>query len=250
MPSNESLAGRIVVVTGASRGLGKGFARALYREDAQVVLMARASNALDAVGAEMPKAMVQPCDLSSPDSVRAAFNAIGDRFGKLDALVNNAALLQPSPIEAMTDEHMLRETLTNFMGPALTARAAIPLMRAAGGGDIVNISSDSVISPGPHLTFYAAAKAGVEQLSIGLRQELRGEKIRVTILRSGPVADSELHRGWTPEGREAFYGVMRESGALDKFGEAVEPEVMAQTLIHLLRIPRTAIADTISLRPI
>ena len=250
MPFEQSLAGKIIAVTGASRGLGKGFARVLDQEGAQLVLLARASDALDAVGAELPRAMVQPCDLSSFDSVRAAFKAIGERFGKLDGLVNNAALLQPGLIEDMTDEHMLRETLTNFLGPAVTSREAIPLLRAAGGGDIVNISSDSVAVSGPQLTFYAAAKAGLEQFSMGLRQELRGDKIRVTILRSGTVADTELHRDWTPERREDFYTAMRESAALERFGTGVEAEVMAQTLVHSLRIPRNAIAETISLRPI
>ena len=243
---------KVLLITGGGRGIGAATARlAVSRGYSVCVNYLKDRDTAEALVKELGgKAIAVAGDVSVEADVLRLFESCDRAFGKLDALVNNAALLQPSPIETMTDEHMLRETLTNFMGPALTAREAIPLLRAAGGGDIVNISSDSVVSPGPHLTFYAAAKAGLEQLSIGLRQELRGEKIRVTILRSGPVADSELHRGWTPEGRDAFYDAMRESGALEKFGEAVEPEVMAQTLIHLLCIPRTAIADTVSLRPI
>lgn len=248
-PQN-SLIGKVVAVTGASRGLGRAFAHALVREGAKVVLLARPSEALNKVSAELPTAMCQPCDVSAPDSVRAAFKAISDRFGKLDSLVNNAALLRPTPFEDITDAHLIREAHTNFLGPALTIREAIPLLRAAGGGDIVNITSDSVAVYSPHLTFYAATKGALEQLSIGLRQELRPEKIRVTILRSGPVADSELHRGWAMEDRVKFYEDLKASGAMEKFGVAVKPEVMAETLVHLLSMPAGAVVDHITLRPL
>jgi len=246
----QDLTGKVVAVTGASRGLGRAFAHALAREGTQVVLMARASEALDKVAGELPDAMAQPCDVSSPDSVRAAFAVIGARYGRLDSLVNNAALLRPVPFEKISDEHLLREIHTNFLGPALTIREAIPLLRAAGGGDIVNISSDSMTVQSPHLTFYAATKGGLEQLSIGLRQELRPDKIRVTVLRSGPVADSELHRGWAMEDREAFYAAMEASGALARFGAPVRPEVMAETLVHLLRMPAEAAVDHLTMRPL
>ena len=101
--------------------------------------------------------------------MRRAFADVASRLGAPDILVNNAAICLLHRIEEMTDADAQREVATNLMGPLWCARAAIPHMRAAGRGDIVNISSESVRLPFPYLSLYAATKAGLETLSEGLR---------------------------------------------------------------------------------
>lgn len=245
MAELQSLAGRVYAVTGASKGMGLRFARALAQEGAKVVLLARASDALTAAGGEIPEAMAVPCDIGRPDAVRAAFAAIRERHGRLHGLVNNAAACLLHKAEGSTDEEIRTEIDTNLAGPLFCIREAIPLLKAAGGGDIVNVSSESVHLPFPFLTLYAATKAGLEMLSQGLREELKPDGIRVSILRSGPVLETSLGAGWRPELIEEFTAITQGAGPI----AAVTPETMAAMLVQMLRLPREAIIDIMELRP-
>ena len=234
------MAGKVAAITGASRSLGLVFARTLAREGASVVLLARASKDLDAAQAEIPGSLALPCDVRSPDSVRQAFAAITERFGRLDALVNNAAALSPALIEEITDAHLWSEVETNLLGPILCAREAIPLLRAAGGGDIVNISSVVIEGGRTFLTLYAAAKAGLENLSVSLAIELRKDKIRVTTLRSGPLTGGGISSGWSPEIKARFEAIRQETGIAAAVGAPIAPEITAETLLHVLTMPPEA----------
>jgi NAD(P)-dependent dehydrogenase (short-subunit alcohol dehydrogenase family) len=243
-----SLENRVFAVTGASRGMGLRFARALRDAGAKVVILARASEALDAARAEFSPSLALACDVRSPESVRAAFGVIGETYGRLDGLINNAAACLIHKIEESTDEELRAEVDTNLMGPLLCIREAIPLLKAAGGGDIVNVSSESVRLPFPYLTLYAATKAGLETLTQGLRAELRPDGIRVMILRAGHVADSSLGASWDPARTQAFFETIKATGHLAFSGEAVAPETMALMLVQLLKTPREASFDLVELR--
>lgn len=239
---------KVIAVTGASRGLGSVFARTLHHHGARVVLMARGSDALDAIGDDLPDALTLACDVTDPADVRAAFAAIEKRFGRLDGLVNNAAICLLHRIDEMTDEELTREVATNLIGPALCMREAVPLMRKSGGGDIVNVSSESVRLPFPYLSVYAATKAGLETLSAGLRAELRPDHIRVSVLRSGHVAGGAIGAGWDPERAAAFYRTIAESGHLAFAGEAMRPETLAGVLVEMLCLPAEANIDLVEVR--
>jgi NAD(P)-dependent dehydrogenase (short-subunit alcohol dehydrogenase family) len=243
-----SLENRVFAVTGASRGMGLRFARALRDEGAKVVILARASEALDAARAEFAGSLALACDVSSSDSVRAAFDAIGETHGRLDGLINNAGSCLIHKIEEATDAELNAQIGTNLLGPLLCIRQAIPLFKAAGGGDIVNISSESVRLPFPYLSLYAATKAGLETLSQGLRAELRPDGIRVTVLRSGQVGESSLGATWAPERAQAFYATILGGGHHASFGVPVAPETMALMLVQLLKAPREASVDLVELR--
>jgi NAD(P)-dependent dehydrogenase (short-subunit alcohol dehydrogenase family) len=250
MSQAEPLTGRIYAITGGSKGMGLRFARALTADGAKVILLARPSKELDAAAAEIPGAMAIPCDVGSSADVRKAFAAIGERFGKLDGLINNAAACLVHKIEEASDEEIHAQVNANLIGPLLCIRSAIPLLRASGAGDIVNISSESVRTAFPYLTLYAATKAGLENLSAGLRAELRPDKIRVTVLRSGSVSGSSIGGGWDPERAQAFMAAMVESGCAAFTGTAVKPETMADMLVQVLRLPREANLDMVELRAI
>ncbi|MBV9995866.1 MAG: SDR family oxidoreductase [Caulobacteraceae bacterium] len=248
--STEPLAGRIAVITGASRGLGGVLARAVHAAGARVAALARPSLALEKFAAEHPEMLVAPCDVSAPQDVRRAFDTVAARLGPPDILVNNAALCLLHRIEQATDEDAEREVATNLLGPLWCARAAIPHMRAAGRGDIVNVSSESVRRPAPFLSLYAATKAGLETLSEGLRSEVRGDGIRVTVLRSGSVAGGEISRNWTPERKAEFFEALQKTGFAAFTGEAISPETTAQTLVAILSTPKEANIDLIEVRAI
>ena len=163
---------------------------------------------------------------------------------------NNAALCLLHRIEEATDEDAQREVATNLLGPLWCARAAIPYMRTAGRGDIVNISSESVRLPFPYLTLYAATKAGLETFSEGLRSEVRGYGIRVTVLRSGNVAGGEIARNWDDDHRAQFFETIQKTGHAAFAGQAISPETTARALINALSLPAEANVDMIEVRAI
>ncbi len=164
-------------------------ARRLAEEGAEVALLARTAEKLADLAAELgTSSLAIGCDVSDPDSVRTAFEQIAGRWGRINVLVNNAGIIGMALLETASDESILDQVSTNLVGPMLCTRAAIPLLRAAGGGDVVNISSRSVELARPYLSVYSATKGGLESFSRTLAAELRPDAIRVSAIRVGPVA--------------------------------------------------------------
>jgi NADP-dependent 3-hydroxy acid dehydrogenase YdfG len=122
-------------------------------------------------------------------------------------------------------------------------------MRARGGGDIVNITSESVRAPYPFLTVYAATKSALETLSTGMRTELRGENIRVTVFRSGRLAESSFKRGWPADRLARYRELVQSQGFYANSGEPISPALAAESIMTLLRLPRSANMDLVELRP-
>jgi NAD(P)-dependent dehydrogenase (short-subunit alcohol dehydrogenase family) len=183
------LNGKVVVVTGASQGIGVSIARTLHEAGMTVALLARSEDKLAALAADLgERALAVPCDVADPDAVRAAFSTIGERLGRIDALVNNAGVIGMSLLGEADDEHVTSIVSVNLLGPVWCSRAAIPLLAATGGGDIVNISSRAVELARPYLSVYAATKGGLETFTRTLAAELRPQGIRVSSIRVGPTA--------------------------------------------------------------
>jgi meso-butanediol dehydrogenase/(S,S)-butanediol dehydrogenase/diacetyl reductase len=246
----ERLADKVAVVTGASGGLGRRLCGAMVLAGMRVAMLSRDGGALRALAAEMgPSSEAHATDISDPAAVRGAFAAITARHGGVDVLVNSAAVGHLQSIEQAEDELLQAEIGTNFLGPIYCMREAIPLMRARGAGHIINITSESVRAPYPFLTVYAATKSALETLSTGMRTELRGENIRVSVFRSGRLAESSFKRGW-PEDRLARYRELVQSlGFYANSGEPISPALAAESIMTLLRLPRSANADLMELRP-
>jgi NAD(P)-dependent dehydrogenase (short-subunit alcohol dehydrogenase family) len=180
------LAGKVAVVTGATSGSGRAVAKLFAAEGAQLFLLARGEKRLRDLEAQLgPDSVGIPTDIGNPDDVRAAFEKIEEQQGKLDILINNAAVYRPYPFEKLPDEEIMTLVRTNLLGPIYAARAAIPLMRAAGGGEIVNTSSEATIESFPLMSMYTVTKAGLEALGQALRTEFEKEEIRVTTLIQG-----------------------------------------------------------------
>lgn len=243
------LDGRFAIVTGASRGLGFRLSEALVAEGAKVGMLARNADALnDAAKAIGPAALPLTCDITDAAAVGTVFAQVAAALGGIDILVNNAAAGSPNLIEAVDPDVLQREMTTNLIAPMLTARAAIPFMRIAGRGDIVNISSESAVRPFPYLVPYGAAKAGLEAFSRGLREELRGDGIRVTCLRSGRMQEGGFSAGWTPAIRAEYLKLAVATGAYHSAGMAIPPAHTARAIVDILCLPAVAHVDLIELR--
>ncbi|MDB5982104.1 MAG: hypothetical protein JWQ69_3119 [Pseudomonas sp.] len=243
------LSGKVAVVTGASRGIGRRIAQALIASGAHVALFARSSAQLEIVQKELGDASIAVvCDVANPTSVREAFAATVQQLGRIDILVNNAAVCQLQKVEDASDESLRREIDINLLGPILCAREAIPHLRASGGGDIVNISSESTALPFPYLTVYAATKGGLETFSKGLRSELRPDRIRVTVLRAGNTDESSITQSWPAETAKDFAKAIEQSGHLAFTGTAASPVSLALALVNVLSLPRDVNVDLIEVR--
>jgi meso-butanediol dehydrogenase/(S,S)-butanediol dehydrogenase/diacetyl reductase len=176
----------VIVITGAGAGLGRALARRLAADGESVVLLGRGLAKVKAVADEIgARATAIECDVSSPDSVRAAFAAIAQKHSKIDVLINNAVFYQPFLVAEATDEQILKTIGTNLTGPILCVRAAVPLMGR--GSHIINVSSESVAMKFPHLVIYQTSKAGLERFSEGLNHELESTGIKVTLVRAGSM---------------------------------------------------------------
>lgn len=245
-----SLGGRVVVVTGASRGSGRAIATELARHDGTVVLLARASEDLDRTAAEIgPSAVAIPTDLADATSVRSAFGELHGRFGKLDALVNNAAVSGVHLIEETTDRELAAEIGTNLYGPLHTIREAIPLLRKGTRPHIINVSSEVVRDPMPGVAVYAATKGALDVLTAALALELRPDGIRVTLLVSGRT-DTGFSSGWDPERRAAIRHRWAELGFTARVSgtTAQSPETVAHAVRGVLTHPLDSVVDHVSVR--
>jgi NAD(P)-dependent dehydrogenase (short-subunit alcohol dehydrogenase family) len=249
------LEGKVAVVTGASSGSGRGIARRFAEEGASVVMLARGRQRLEEVAAECGHgALPLVTDVGDPDSVSAAFDAVERRFGKLDILINNAAVYRPCAVERLSDHDIIRQVSTNFLGPVYTSRAAIPLMRAAGHGDIVNTSSESTLDPFPMLSMYVATKAALEMFDRVLAEELRDEDIRVTTLVQGTASGTgggATDWEWDPEHAGEAMELWAKLGLLNRVGgRAGGQQVVDVADVHLFIVtrPRTQKLDTVYCR--
>lgn len=252
--TSGTLAGKVAVVTGATSGSGRAVARRFVAEGAHVVLLARGKDRLLAEATALgDRAVPLVTDVGEPDSVRDAFAAITDRFGKLDVLVNNAAVYRPSFASELSDFDIERQVATNLLGPIYTCRAAIPLLRAAGGGDIVNTSSEATLDPFPMLSMYVATKAALEAFSRTLMTEVSDDDIRVTLVIQGTAFDGEGSSDWAwePDRAEQAFALWAERGYLarvggEKPGQTVDD--VADVHVYVVTRPRGQRLDTIHVR--
>lgn len=195
---------KVIVITGAGVGLGRALARTFAERGDKVVLLGRTAAKVDVVAEELGEnAMALGCDVASPDSVKAAFADIAHRHSRIDVLINNASIFEPFKLVDATDEQIMGAIATNLGGAMLCARSAIPLMKR--GSLIINISSESVAVPMPHLSIYRSSKAGLEQFSIALAQELEEDGIRVTSVRAGQMYEEGKTWDVPMDARIAFH---------------------------------------------
>lgn len=245
-----ALLGKRVVLTGAGRGLGRVIARTLVAEGAKVALLGRTLDVLVEVQQEIGEGSFPvQVDVGRPESVETAFGEVAEHFDEIDVLINCAAVFPLSRIEDASDDLLRQVTDTNFLGPIYCIRSALPFMKKAGGGNIINISSESAAQPFPFLIPYAASKAGLEALGEGLKYELREDGIRVTTLRVGAMEGTAAQiSDWDEGTRQAFFSTVAQSGSLWSAGERMDPASVAATIVSIIELPEDARIDLLVVR--
>lgn len=170
----------VVLVTGASSGIGEATARAAAQSGARVVLLARRKDRIDALAEELGNALAVACDVTRPEQVHQAVRAAMDKFGRIDVLVNNAGQGLNAAIEDIGIDNFRELLNLNTIATLITMQAVIPYMRKQGAGSIVNISSGATFSTLPGSAAYTSSKSALNMLSNIARLELADAGIAVS----------------------------------------------------------------------
>lgn len=208
---------RVVVVTGAGRGIGLATTRRFLAGGWRVALLDIERDQLAAtIGAlAAPEAtLALPCDVADPAGVTAAIRQAAEHFGRLDALVNNAGMAVFKPLLDTTPEEWARVLAVNLTGPFLTVQAAAPLMAGNGGGAIVNVTSISGLRASTLRMAYGTSKAALAHLTKQQAVELAGLGIRVNAVAPGPVDTAMAKAVHSPEIRADYHDAI----PLDRYG--------------------------------
>lgn len=189
---SDNIHDKVVVITGASSGLGEATARRLAQEGARLVLGARRLDRLEALAAELQatgaQVAIQATDVTQAEQVQALVDLALERFGRVDVMLNNAGLMPHSPLDRRRLEDWDRMIDVNIKGVLYGIAAVLPTMQAQQSGHIINVSSVAGHKVRAGSTVYSATKHAVRIISEGLRQEVKPYGIRTTILSPGAVA--------------------------------------------------------------
>lgn len=244
------LKGQVVAVTGGSRGIGLAAATSLVARGARVALLARNPGPLEAavsaLGPEHACAVV--ADVCSKASLEAAFGEIAQRWGRLDGLVNNVGFQFARRLEVMPEAEVRQLLELNFVSAVFACQVAIPMLRASGGGRIVNISSSTVRHENEfsHLGMYSSSKAALEHFSRELRHELKADNITVTIFSPGAAATGSV-ANFDPQALQEAMADWLTKGP--RFDGALEPKVVGEAIAGCFEFPAGSAVEFIELRP-
>ena len=185
----ERFAGKVVVVTGASAGIGAAAARRFAAEGARVVLAARGITELETLAREIgpERALAVPTDVADASAAAALLARAVATFGAIHVLVNNAGFNRRGPVEQAPAEDLARIVDVNLRAPIVLTRLALPHLRRAGGGAVVNVASIAGRIPLPEEATYSATKFGLRAFTFALADELEGSGITVSAVSPGPV---------------------------------------------------------------
>ena len=241
---NGPIAGKVVVITGASSGIGEAAAKHLAANGALVSLGARRKDRLDRLAGEIRKAggkaHTAVTDVVRRADVEALVRGARETFGRVDVLVNNAGIMPLSPFERLKVDDWDRMIDVNVKGLLYGIAAALPLMKEQRSGHIINVSSVAGHKVRPGNAVYAATKHAVRVISEGLRMEVKPYGIRTTIISPGAVATELADSVTEPDLQERTRAL---------YAMAIPAEVIARAVAYVIAEPSEVDVNEILLRP-
>lgn len=238
--NTENITGKVVVITGASSGLGEATARRLVAEGAKVALGARREENLKTIAEDLGDAAVyRTVDVTDRAQVAELVDAAVHEFGRVDVVVNNAGLMPLSPLEALQVDEWDTMVDVNVKGVLYGIAAALPRFREQGDGHVINLSSVAGHLVFPNSAVYSATKHAVRAITEGLRQEV-GPDIRATMISPGAVATELTGRISHAESRQ---------GADQLYEDAIDADAVARAISYAIAQPRDVDINEVVLRP-
>jgi NADP-dependent 3-hydroxy acid dehydrogenase YdfG len=242
---SDNIQGKIVVITGASSGLGEATARHLSAQGATVVLGARRVDRIQSLADELTargaKALAIPTDVTHRDQVKRLVDAAVQTYGRIDVMLNNAGLMPQAPLERLKIDEWDRMNDVNIKGVLYGIAAALPHMKQQKAGHFINVSSVAGHKVGPGFAVYAATKHAVRALSEGLRQEVKPYNIRTTVISPGAVATELPNSVTDPDAAERIRKFYAEV--------AVPAESFARAVAFAISQPEDVDVNEILYRP-
>ncbi|VEP12885.1 (S)-1-Phenylethanol dehydrogenase [Hyella patelloides LEGE 07179] len=225
---NQRHAGKVAVVTGASKGLGQSFALRLANEGADLVLVSRspATKTQQMVHDLGSKAVVQSCDLTSETDIETLANVVQEKFGRCDILVNNAGIYPFQPFEQMSFADWRKIFAVNLDALFFTCKAFLPLMKPQNWGRIINITSNVCWIVAPNVTHYTTAKMGVIGFTRALATEVADAGIIVNAIAPGLIRTETTEHGE----QAGMFEMVKQMQAIHRTGE---PEDVAAVVSFL-----------------
>jgi NADP-dependent 3-hydroxy acid dehydrogenase YdfG len=241
----HNIEGKVVVITGASSGLGEATARLLSAQGATVVLGARRAERLQSLAAELTgrggKALAVATDVTHCEQVKSLVDTAVQAYGRIDVMLNNAGLMPQSPLERLKIEEWDRTIDVNLKGVLYGIAAALPYMKRQKAGHIINVSSVAGHKVGPGFAVYAATKHAVRALSEGLRQEVKPYNIRTTVISPDAVATELPDSVTEPDVAERIHKFYKEI--------AIPAESFARAVAFAMSQPEEVDVNEILFRP-
>lgn len=232
----QRLAGKVVIVTGASRGIGRAICIALAREAATVILAARSIDKLQQTADKVINAGGKPeivaTDLAEEQSIKNLVKVTDEKFGRLDILVNNAGVTHSAKFEETTTQDWQRCMWINARAPFILCREALPLLKKSEAAYIINIASVVGVKGYPLQSAYTASKHALRGMTISLAEELKGSNIRVHLICPGGV-DTELVQKVRPDIKKQ---------------DLIQPQEIAELVVYLVTHKGNAVIDELHIR--
>jgi NAD(P)-dependent dehydrogenase (short-subunit alcohol dehydrogenase family) len=220
------LTGKVILVTGGSRGLGLAMVRAFARHGADVIIVSRKLDACEAAAEEVRatgrKALALAAHVGKWSEIDRVIEAAYASFGRIDVLVNNAGMSPASPSHDVTESLFDSVVNLNFKGPFYLSAQVAKRMYDGAGGSIINISSSGALMPLPGVVPYGASKAALNAMTVSFAHEY-GPKVRVNTISAGPFL-TDIAKTWTPEKRATIPNAL---------GRPAEPEEIVSTALYL-----------------
>jgi NADP-dependent 3-hydroxy acid dehydrogenase YdfG len=242
---HHNIEGKVVVITGASSGLGEATARLLSAQGASVVLGARRIDRLRVLADELSrrggKALAVPTDVIQCDQVKRLVDAAVQTYGRIDVMINNAGLMPQALLERLKIDEWNRMIDVNIKGVLYGIAAALPHMKQQKAGHFINVSSVAGHRVGPGFAVYAATKYAVRALSEGLRQEVKPYNIRTTVISPGAVATELPNTVTDPQAAERIRKFYAEV--------AIPAESFARAVAFAMSQPEEVDVNEILFRP-
>lgn len=241
--ANDQIKDKVVIITGASSGLGEATARRLSERGAKLVLAARREERLDKLTEELKanggEAIWQTTDVTDRKQVEALAKTAKETFGRIDVLINNAGLMPLAPLDSLKVDEWDQMVDVNIKGVMYGIAAVLPTMREQHSGHVINLSSVAGHKLFPGAAVYCATKFAVKALSEGLRMEA-GDEIRSTNISPGAI-DTELTSTITdPTAAEA---------AKELYKVAIDADAIARAIVYAIEQPHDVDINEIILRP-